>query len=561
MLSQVLFNPKVNRFISKLDDEKSMFSIAIRDGVDNAGRTYQEWKRSPHGGRERLLEEVITTLIWGFGINFMKSRVYDPLVKKFTSGAKHTIQYPDVDMALLGEASASVRMTPALKDALKSQFPKAYQALEAQGFKLQPALAATLAKDAPGAYQLLMSRAEQRLTTGIVDQFSKKFPDAYKGLRDVVSNKTLQNAYHHSNVAKFLIATGIPVFLIGFGIPTLNQWLTKKALTPKEGGSPLPTFSANGHQGLPAGTLQGTLKRKPIGFNAFEQALYPGKHFGKGPQFGGFESVGLAVSNILQQERYNTLIVDGIISGGRTYKARNWIERAEILFREATIIFFLYFAQRPIQNRIGQMLDKSFHAVSELDFQAMRSMHEKYKTCPSAFHSDLKKGIQELFGGKIPASEALADVEQAVLERIRAYFLSGRTDNLLLESAKISHWIPTFEHAAAGKAPKTLLDLTKKIHTEKILAFAHHLETFAEQVNKTASVAGKTITKHSSAAEKELFNKAFNGLLRRSNWARLGSLVLANGVCAVFLSYVGPKIQHFITYKITGKDYFPGLEG
>lgn len=590
-----LFDKRVNGFLTKMDDSTSMVSLALRDGVESSGRTVMEYKRDKHGGRERLIEEAATMTIWAFGINWMKN-LYDWMAKDVTKA----IDLPDLDTSLLKPAKGPVQQG---------------------GFK--------------NFYKLFSTPSAQSLVSenGVIkESLEKNFikgSSALGKLTDIAKNQSQKYAF--SNMGKFLFATGIPVAGIAFGIPTFNQWLTRKKIDQEQkkqtGGNaqsvkfqtPKPqAFApvvANNFTGFQP--RQGTFGN-PYGVgtqpqSAFNQASFnPSASQGKNQvRFGG-NLVGDAASALLQNERMNTLLVDGVISGGRFYKGRTWGEKLEIAFREGSIIGFLYFGQRFLQNIFT---NKMFGGGSNLNFDATRFMKNAYgdKAHHGQFFKDLEAARGELVDILSPemkekmkqkegmafwknvwshdgrakirtAQETAFNTEKKLVEKIQEYFHKGSAEagkhNLIFETAKECGWIPTFDGKAApskgqvwsetlrntgkkvkngaqflinpgkdevkegaarylsGSAEKHL-NITKKIDTDAILNFVKHLE--------------KDIVPHEGkVAVEQLMKKAIS---------RRGAAWLAsNAVCTLFLSYLCPKLQHYITYKRTGKDYFPGVQ-
>lgn len=524
MISQTLFKPNVSNLLTKLDDSHSMFSIATRDFVDNSGRTVMEYRRSRHGGRERLIEEFLTTLVWGFGIKFMKERIYDPLARRLTR-----IQFPDMDMDIL-KRGGSQEVTQELLNKLENL-------------------------------------AGQDTAAG---KHAKQYWERFGGLKNVVGHKSLQGVYHSSNVAKFVLCTAIPVLLISLGIPTFNQWLTR-VLHQKETAQKGPYMQSP--SGSP--TLEKPLSfARPHAFDVFDGlGGVPGAApLAAGVRFSGLGSHGTKwVSDMLQNERNNSLIIDGLLSGGRTYKARNWVERLEIIFKEASIIYFLFFAQRPIQNFFQSWTDRLGGAVSGLEFNTLRHLHEGFKGTSRNFAKEYQAGLTELTQELLAARPSLArtlgtdastqlkallaqptgktsgavgvEVEKALVDVIRNYMIEGRQGNLIVDTLQTSGNIPTLRAGREG----ILLDLTKKINAQGLLKQIGTMHQMAQNL-----LGGSQGMKHASGA--------MEALLKKSMTSRTSAWFGANAVCALFLSYLCPKIQHYITYKTTGKDYFPGVD-
>lgn len=554
-MDRMLFNPGVNNTLAALDDSKSMFSVAARDLIDSSGRTYMEYQRDKHGGRERLLEEFLTFGIWGFGVRAMK-QAYDASVVNMS---KLGIKLPDLDIDLL---------------------PKAAKAGE---------------------------ESLQRLDAGLVDKFAKRFESAgqYKDLLSVIQSPALQSAYRKSSIIKFAVASGVPALAIAFGVPTLNQWITRQSINKEKAAKaqkqptsspfgsmkPLaagqqaaqtvnpaaghfaPATNFNGHpsSALNAGRQQPFRPGMPQqSASPFQQAA--GHNKGGQVQFGGMADV---ASAILQNERWNTLLIDSTISGGRVYKARNAMERFEIFFREAAIIAFLYWIQRPLQDAIGKQMGKAWKIPADMEFKTIQYLRKQadYAKNPSLFHQEYQQSlsnIAEAMGKKLvpgkngtSAREVLSEIlkssdnkEKALLESIYDYFLHHRGDgkarNMIFETAIDSGLIPTFGDKKLGMfaemnpiktqdlTKNKFLDLTKKIDTQGIFSLMESLESLSE----------KTIKQPAHLEE----------MLKKTMRLRSGAWFASNAVCFTFLSVVIPVLQHYITFKKTGKNYFPGVQ-
>jgi hypothetical protein len=337
---------------------------------------------------------------------------------------------------------------------------------------------------------------------------------------------------------------------------------------------------------------------------------------------------GDASSAFLQNERMNTLLVDGVISGGRIWKARNWQERSEIIFREGSIIAFLYFGQRMLQEQMTKMLKGG----SNINFDATRFINRLYgdsetkvngQTVNDLFFKhfkDAKADLHEVFGSDLKNLNALNEMngsafwknlwteagrakiraaqqthfemEQKLVDKIQQYFMANKAGNvkhnLILEAAKECGWIPTFngqiesekalKQILADKLNKTgqnlmnlpstlknistwlqggeealakdssrffslsadkALNITKKIDTESIVGFVKHVD---DLILKNGS--GQTVQQ----------------MMKKAVGRRAGAWLASNAVCTLFLSLICPWIQHQITYKRTGKNYFPGVQ-
>ncbi len=606
----ILFNNGFNRFLTKMDDSTSMVSLALRDSVESSGRTYMEFKRDPHGGRERFIEEAATMVIWGFGINWMK-KVYDYLAKDVTKA----IDLPDLDTGLLKQAKAPESSQSKLKTYFNP--PSAQSLVNAEG-KMKPGI--------------------QEFIKAVHNHAGS---DVYGKLTNIIEDQGKKALYNRSNMLKFSFATLIPVAGIAFGIPSFNQWLTQKKLEKaaqaksKQTASPFNQFSsqssvssqssaAYGLNPISTGRSTGfaqpntvntalnspaSVPNNPFGASAltaapFAQASAAPLSFARnaaprntsGPvRFGGLmDAPGTIAASLLQNERANTLLVDNIISGGRIAKARNWQERLEITLREVSIIICLYWGQQFLQKTF---INWGKNSHSQLSFDATKHLRDKFllPNGPLAARDfvnqyqnhldDLAKAME--LGDRKTLLDTLKNannpqeaykLDKGLTKAVLAHFHpNNRTEkianNLFLNLAKECHWIPTFdgqvsnspngENAVkkwlqeAGQSVKTVfsqapeqyapksgkfLDLTKKINSEAMFGFIESMEK---------AFVSEGLEKAPQKLEK---------VLQKSIRGRAGAWLASNAVCTLLLSYIIPKTQHYMTYRMTGKNYFPGVE-
>jgi hypothetical protein len=222
------------------------------------------------------------------------------------------------------------------------------------------------------------------------------------------------------------------------------------------------------------------------------------------------------------------------------YKGRNTLERLEILFREASIITFLYFARKPIQDLIGSMVGKIVSGKEkipvEMEFKTIKSLVDHSQKNPGFFNAFQKnlKALAKIDGGKIQFNS-----DREIVDTIRHEFLKQAkgsvSKNDIFNIAKEIGSIPTLDEK------KMLLDLTRKIDVDSIKTMA---KSVAELSRKAKSNP-----------------KQFEALLNKAMKIRAGAWLLSNVACFVYLSILVPKIQHLITVWKTGKNIFPGTQG
>jgi len=576
-LSKALFSPKINNGLAALDDQTSMFSVAARDAVGSSGRIGMEYKRDKHGGRERLLEEALTLVIWGFGVRFIK-QVYDALVGGMK---KMGIHLPDLDIGLLPRKLG--------------QSPKQGQ-------------------------QMLTADLLKKFRTGIQGDTAQ-----YEHLSQLLEGgKSALQKYQFSSIAKFGLACILPALAIAFAVPTFNQWLTrllisKEALEKAQQENKTPTQApvSSGIQTAtntvlsPNSPVKPTGSRLNIGKEASSQgSSAPGQaapnpasfsqmaHFtasnshspNSAVHFGGLGTLMASGSSFfLQNEKTNTLVIDGIISGGRIEKARNRVERAEIIFREATLILFLYFVQGHIQNLIHKAVGKFLNIPTSLGFKDMQFIKKKAEDKnfvhrvqhdAEQIHHKMNARLQNMVAKISPASEKLSkslpDYEhlmkqpeakrQALLEVIHEYFiherdLAKRKTNLLFETAIESSLIPTFKPGADTPGFwAQLKSIGRELNptSERNLSQNTHLD-LTKKINLAGVEELKDKLHELALSGQDQAGRALPEVLNRMMKLRFFSLVTSNVACFAALSVVFPAIQHWISYKMTGKEAFPGI--
>jgi hypothetical protein len=267
------------------------------------------------------------------------------------------------------------------------------------------------------------------------------------------------------------------------------------------------------------------------------------------PHFGGNPFVN-GVSFLLSNELANNFIVDGTIGYGRVHEARNLPEKLEKAFKELADVWIgIYFLTPLIQKLVVGAMDHLSGSFSHLEFKGLTYLINQYKTTHSLVqayqsatmpsHAKFTPSSDEIahfFNRKVSyqKAETLAREKKYALE-IYEYIHQGRKDNVLLEMAKECGWIPTKKVNG-----RTVNDLTQLIKIDKIM----DLEKSLDKMIKPAIEKGE---------------KWLPKLLEKSLVAKSAVLIVANLLCSLYLAYLVPKVQHLITYKMTGKDEFPGI--
>lgn len=535
-----------------LDNRESMLSIAIRDGVDNTGRIYQEFKRSSHGGREFTINEIGTTLVWGFGIRAIKD-LYD----KFTH-SMGWLKYPHFDVSLLNPQNVQ-KLTPEVIDAFAhtSQKPHLLKLLKSQQGLVQKAAfarfiistavpSAMIGFGLPTLNHILTSHIIEKEAKAAKAFFSNKLhhkstPTPAPQPVNVAHLHQLQesvvpyvDAMMHGAQASHHATS--PQSLKGWGHYPVSSY-----------GSPMPNPTA-GH-GQPSYEQMGGFPIWLMNGSGAQSHLTPPQGLGHGqpsqqakPAFG--LNAGQLMSNLMSNERLNTLIfVDGMITGGRIIKARNPVERLEWIVRESAIIAFLYFGASWVQDTLQHAFNKMTGSITDMNFGAIRYLDKHFGKNTEQF-SQAMGDVYKSLGVKSPeqlGKVSLSSIESRLVNKMRHYVSKHGQykHNLLFDLAEHIDLVPTLKSAKTNKIIG--LDLTRAIRTDHVLDLAKQLGKLDAKLAKQPGLSLQS-----------LLHRGLNG--------KAMAFMAANIVSFVGISWFAPKVQHYFTYKITGKDYFPGVD-
>lgn len=155
-----------------------------------------------------------------------------------------------------------------------------------------------------------------------------------------------KNAYLGANVLRFIVGTLIPVGIIGWGIPTVNQAITRFMVAQER--------------------QQAALLYQPPGTLRFG-AINAGKLLQQS-------------AALINNELYGNVAIDLGISGGRLSKARNPIDAMEIAVRESSIILFLYFLGDYVKGHLKRYCDKTHGTLTQLTFNALNWLKGRHIT-------------------------------------------------------------------------------------------------------------------------------------------------------------------------------------
>ena len=535
LIGKACLNPWVNTGLAALNNSNSNLVLVVRDGFDSSGRIYQEYKRSPHGGRESLIEELTTTGVWGLGIPFGK-KIVDWVAPKVSAN----FLTPNLDLRLFNSDNLQKLDAETVNNYFHHLDPKTKGNIKVADAKAKLLEMANSATNTVGKSLINKNRMFQLAKVGGVGMAASAF--------------------------------------LGYEVPKINQCLTRKKVDQEQSrkaaaAPPKPAFMKAPQAMAPAQAQVATsghfspVAMAPNPFNAAPATSFGAQQSGlpaypalnpmmpstippanKAIRFG---SLGHALSTGLQKLQENdqlgtAIFSDFPLSSGRVITARNKDEKIEKFFKEAALILTLFVLQQRLEDWIaGKAKHIGYPALKKLDDDFVKAgdtsnFKAAYEQAQSHLGLEKDASLASYFENQSNPSESL----KALIKKIRDHYnikpekLEKPTANLLYDMAELSGKIPTL----LLDKDKNLkhIDITKEIDLDGVKAVAQHLDQLAASISKGGTTLSRQITQTASH--------------------KLGAFAGSAMICWGIMSYAIPKVQHYITYKRTGKDYFPGVD-
>ncbi len=374
--------------------------------------------------------------------------------------------------------------------------------------------------------------------------------------------------------------------LVGLVVPKINQHITTMLKNKKNTENTQPKESKQ--------TKQSSIQTPVKSMDTFINSKSEDK---KNVSFNGIGDTQVLLSlanNFENNSKYQLLSTDVGIAGGRAISARNKHERTEILFRDLSSIYFYMFSMPNINSWLNSLEDGksrrldpvaakqiSDHMeaflkekggkmkVEEFEKEFLGNNNNTYKITPelNAKFKDKVIKLQEF-------TDYLANSGKFTQEEISKYSdLAKRMSKLQPQSEGVSvlskHQVKDIFREGAINMPEFIQNLYQ-VATQDDIPFVRikqgasadpykfvARETLEELKNDVYEYATKIIEKAkkgSGEIDVSLIKKACreNFIKNAFNWGT------GFAVSALFLSTLIPKMQYWITKKVTGQDKFPG---
>ena len=499
--------PYTTRHFVKSMASRGLAPLILLEACVEAGRTYQAYQRGGFDeGRERITEEMIGALFWFSGV-----KGFNKLIDHFVGNK--ILKLPDTNFDV-GKDS--------LHNPLKN--------------------------------------------------YIKKYN---------ISEKKIAN-FKFAKVASSIILANC---LVGFLVPRLNQSIT----------SYLRRHRKNPEQ--PAQTLQPAIQQtfNKVSMDGFLNKSSENKET-KNTSFAGLNGTQtlLTLANHFENDaKYQLLSTDVGIAGGRTIMARNNNERREILIRDLTSIYFYMFNMPNMNKWLNQLEDgrktrldpvSAKYATDELS-KLIKSHNGKMSVedfKKEVFGNDthmnlMDTTLKDKFLGKDKDAIKLDDFRTALKNQVsdtdyaKLSKLAGEMADLQpsIEGVKYLSKTQVESILKGGKfnSPE-FLDNILEIATREDIPFAKTKPSNRKNPLKFIAQAELDGIKDDAAAFiNDIIKRAKDGniteeVLKKASRANFikNSINWGSGfiVSAAFLSTFIPKIQYWVTQKVTGQNSFPG---
>lgn len=488
---------------------RSIAPVMLLEAFVEGGRTYQAYKR---GGfteaRERLTEEMIGAAFWFSGVP-----LFDKLIDKFVGKKLYKLPETDFDTG---------------SDALRKPFAN----------------------------------------------YMKKFADQLK-----MDPKKAEKVIAGYKFGKVLTSIVLANCLVGLVLPKVNQGITKYILNKKQNTENSPAQNDKQYSNL----------------NNYQMSKFLDNADKKDVSFGAIspQTLMTLAFNFENNPKYQLLSTDMGVWIGRGVCARNSHERTEVLFRDISSSYFYMFnmpviamllnkiqdgnssrldpvAAKQVNDHLLNVLKQNNDRMSLADFRnsVIGNTDNKYLITPALskelrekgnvisldrFLEHLKQIVpEEKYNDLSKAAKGMSELQPKIAGEV--VISKHQIEDVFAEGAirmpeflkNVFRCATSDQNLFTGKIQEPSFDKDLRfVSQEKFIKLQKDMEDYVNTILKKAK--GKDITA-------DLLNKVCreNYLKNAFNWG------LGFAISAAFLSTFIPKIQYWITRKVTGSNEFPG---
>jgi hypothetical protein len=555
-ISNIANNQNVRKFASKLCTPSAMLPVVLLEGTVVAGRTYQAQKR---GGdiesRERFTEEVVSSIIWLWGIKAV-NKAFDFLINKVAKIQKKTgVKDFNFD-------TGNDHVREPFEHATKGLNKKTKNAIAALKFSKIVASAGL----AVGFMGFVLPKINQNITKKRLEKREENTGEYLKPIKIEPHERKKVGINEFLTMSRGSV--GDPKFS---SAQSAREMDINEFLTMSRGSAGDPSHSSQQSKDMDTNDSL-VMSRGQAGDPTFKNGTF-------------FE---LAAHQLENDNITQLLTQDGGLFTGRAVNARNKYERREILFRDLTSSFF-YVAATPLIYVGLCKLDSLRGKNTRLDPNIAEEFHTHLDKVLGGKKSITVGEFEKAVIGKRQVSDevfnAAGDVFNkngvATVAKMQQFIGENVANKELAQSLKVKALdLSKLQPAKDGSRILTKSQMTNLFHdgllnNRNVINDLINESTGKKAMDPFKFVAQKDVDKkrniivdyaqsildQAKKENKTEISKDFLGKMKTRNLVtRLGYWGAGMAVSAYFLSTAIPKMQYWLTQKATGHNDFPGIQ-
>ena len=344
--------------------------------------------------------------------------------------------------------------------------------------------------------------------------------------------------------ANLLASTAIATLFIGFGLPKINHFITKKMMKKEK---------------------ENNQNKKPKKIITLQEFKNKAKNI-------SFTANMYQFANLLENNSAaRLLITDTGVVGGRYYNARNKYEKKECLFRDVSSIYFYLFATQHTVKLLNKVTSNTDIDPKVLDATVEMLKANLQKSNLTDAHNFLNKAtgsaklkdlrlIDTMFKDKKIITldefkEAFSgyDLKADLMSKLQP-LLGGKRVLTKTQATDIlkNGWVnnPEFLHSVMEKATNgAYKEKNRYVSAKKVERIRESINEFILQVQRKAE-------KKNCAIDSNFVENIAKNNIRKS----FAFYAIGTAISIYALGFLIPKIQYMIRRKLTNDDEFVGTK-